>query len=212
MDSQEGNGFRPGRVVGTLDDVELGFVLDDMRRFLDTLYLSLSHAVRCRGEGAELDDTETLRFFRSKDRADSLKVLLQYLGAYIRNPPPDGGAPYEEQQKAFRQFRDFCRSHLDLLGGADVQEAVRREWNLRGRAGDDPLLEVWRLHGELNGLVESARQAVRDDFVKLFAALERFCLFWFRLRDFHFPRIRRSDFFVFLLSRLLGERCCPAAT
>lgn len=198
-----------GRVVGTLDDIALGFLLDDVRRYTDSMYLALGQASAMRRrQGEEMDAQEAYLFFRSKERADTLKVLLQYLVAFNRAPPPCGGPDDEHSSRVFRQFREFCGAYLDLLREADVQAAACRGSTLPAATAGEAATPVESLVHELSGLLAAAQRAVREDYLKLFRALQRHCLFWFEVRGFRFERVRRSDFFVYTLARLLQETTC----
>lgn len=194
-----------GSGAATMDEIELGFLLADVRRYLDNLYPELAQASALRRGGVELDERETYLFFRSKERADTLKVLLQYLSAFSANPPRDDGERDEEGRRAYWQFHDFCRAYVGLLGEDDVRAAVGRELSRQGAPPAQVAPAIDEECAQLAGLLAQAGRSGHGEYGVLFQALRRYCLFWFGLRGFRFERARRSDFFVYALARLQLE-------
>lgn len=150
------------------------------------------------------------QYFRSRERNEQIGRTLQYLLAFLsRIPEPTEieAAPVNPAE----QFRQFIRYQVDLLLEEDVKKAVFREINQHGPLKDST---VWDCHEhiadrnrELRELAERDDGGVADIIAVQCQVLERLSLFWIQTKHGDLSRTRRSDLYLYSLSRIVKNRC-----
>jgi hypothetical protein len=148
-------------------------------------------------------------FFRSKERNEKTGQILQYLLAFLVHIP--GTA--ENESKAFNpieQFQECVRFLVDLLLEEGVSKAVFNEINQMGSLNGDNVWDFQRRiiekNRELNELLATGTCKEASTFFTLCLVLENLCLFWFDVKGEDIQRIRRSDIYIYKLTRILQDR------
>lgn|GEM_PF-5402639 len=196
------------RIVGTMDELELEFLIEQVNRFIEQLYLDMSNGYHSRG-GGFIDEITAFHFFRSKERVDNLKILMQYLVYFVKEISVHSLGEHD-LVKPYEQFKEFIRKHIDMMEEADVRQAIMREY-VHVLPLEDHLLETFDKkiigqHRKLIRLIDTASLPTADNFFKLFDSLRLFSRFWFDLKNQDHRRIRRSDFYIYKFSRFLIEK------
>lgn len=196
------------RIVGTLDEIEVEYLIDQVNSFIEKLYLDMSNGFHLRA-GGRIDETVAFNFFRSKERMDNIKILMQYLVYFVKDISVHNLGD-EDLVNPYEQFKEFIRAHINMLLQDDVRQAIMREF-IQITPLEDHKLEnfekrINNQHRKLIRLVETAPIPTADNFFKLFDTLRQFSRFWFDIKNQDHRRIRRSDFYVYKFSRLLIEK------
>jgi hypothetical protein len=150
------------------------------------------------------------QFFRSRERNEQVGRTLQYLLAFLTHIP--GPAEIErEPVNPAEQFREFIRYQVDLLLEDDVRMAVFREINNMGSLHD---ANVWDCQERIFGKYRQLREQVARDgggiaptIAALCHVLEQLSLFWLQVKRGDLGRARRSDLYLYSLSRIVKNRC-----
>jgi len=150
------------------------------------------------------------QFFRSKERTEQISRTLQYLLVFLTHiPGPD--EIDESPVNPAEQFREFIRYQVDLLLEEDVKKAVFREVNNLGALDDG---NVWdcqeRIFSTYRGLRERVAKnggTITQTIAALCDVLEQLSLFWLQIKQGNVSRARRSDLYLYSLSRLVKYRC-----
>jgi len=150
------------------------------------------------------------QFFRHKERNEHVHRTLHYLLTFLTHIP--GPAEIDEAQvNPVEQFREFIRFQVDLLLEADVRKAVFREINNPDSPNDDNVRDfVEHTYGTYRELRERVSQdggGIAQTIAALCHILERLSLFWLQVRQGDSCRYRRSDLYLFSLSRIVKNRC-----
>jgi hypothetical protein len=148
--------------------------------------------------------------FRSKERNEKIRQILQHLIAFLVHIP--GTAECENQPlNPIEQFLECVLFEVDLLLAEDVKNAVFNEINERRSTNDgnvwDYLGRIIEKNRELNELLITGTSDAASNFITLCLVLEDLCCFWFDVKQENMRRIRRSDIFIFKLARILQVRC-----
>ncbi len=188
------------------DPAEREFLLIELRQYLRGIDRQLVQVIEERQNAEILDAATAANFFRSKERVENDKQLLQYMMAFLtRLPTAEEIAG--DLVDPFAQFREFVCVQVDQLCDEDVVQAILREYRRRGLVDADNewyhRLGIVERHEELRQMVRSASGPTAEGWRRLFLALQRYCRFWFDLRQRDMARIRRSDVFMYRLSRML---------
>ncbi|MBN2399734.1 MAG: hypothetical protein JXI33_05265 [Candidatus Aminicenantes bacterium] len=150
------------------------------------------------------------QYFRSKERSEQVRRTLQYLLAFLTHIPIQAEIETAPVNPA-EQFREFIRYQVDLLLEEDVKKAVLREINLVGSIDEE---NVWdyqkRIIDQNRELRELAAQnggTIAQTIASLCHVLEKLSLFWLRIKNGNLHRTRRSDLYLYSLSRIIINRC-----
>jgi hypothetical protein len=157
-----------------------------------------------------LSPTELEQFFRNKERNEQIGQTLQYLIAFLTHIP--GPAELEkEPANPAEQFREFIRYQVDLLLEEDVKKAVFREINNLGSLNNS---NVWDYqehiidkNREWRKLVSKNGGGSAQTIAALCHVLEQLSLFWLQIKGGDIGRTRRSDIYLYALSRIVKNRC-----
>lgn len=152
---------------------------------------------------------ETLRFFRVHERTKNVRVILQYLLTFLSEIPLREDIE-SNVVNPFEQIKAFVLYNVNLLKDPDVIAIILREHERLGLLNERNL---WYYRGQINKnykqileVVESAKIISREGYCKLFEALQRLCLFWFSVRNENIKRVRKSDIYMYKLTRILMKR------
>jgi hypothetical protein len=148
--------------------------------------------------------------FRSRERNDNVKQILQCLVAFLAHIP--GTDECENQHPSpFEPFMGYVLFELDLLLAEDVKNAIFFEINQIGAPSGgnvwDYLRRIIDKNRELNELIITGTSHAASVFITLCLVLEDLSLFWFEVKQEDLSRIRWSDIFIFELARILLWRC-----
>jgi hypothetical protein len=157
-----------------------------------------------------LSPTDLERFFRNKERNEQIGQTLQYLITFLTHIPGADELEKEPVNPA-EQFREFIRYQVDLLLEEDVKKAVFREINNLGSLNDG---NVWDYqeriidkNRELRELVSKDGGGIAKTIAALCHVLEQLSLFWLQIKHGDIYRTRRSDIYMYTLSRIVKNRC-----
>ncbi len=156
---------------------------------------------------------ETATFFRGHERTNNNRAILQYLVSFLTKLPLKEDIE-GKVVNPFEQLKSFILYNVDLLKDPDVISIILAEHERLGLLNET---NAWYYRGQINKnykqifeVVESAKTISREGYCKLFEALQRFCLFWFSVRNEDIKRVRKSDIYIYRLTRLLMKRNgCP---
>ena len=154
---------------------------------------------------------ETYKFLRSQERTRNTKHILQYLTTFLVKLPLETDIEAEGRAvNPFDQLKAFILENIALLKEKDVEGAILREHERLGLLNDTNL---WYYRGQidksykaLREAVGSAEKATIEDYRKLFFSLQRWCTFWFSVRNEEIKRVRKSDLMLYRLTRYLLEK------
>lgn len=162
-------------------------------------------------EKQQITSTDTYRFFRSQERSRNIRLILQYLVTFLTKIPLKKDIK-EDVVNPFEQLKTFTRFHTDLLKEPDVGNAILREHERLGLLTET---NTWYYRGQINKnykqvveVLDSAAAISIDGYCRLFEALQRLCLFWFSVRNENIKRVRKSDIYIYKLTRILMARNC----
>lgn len=156
-------------------------------------------------DGGGMNDQETLRFFRNRERNEMSLRLIQSLLAFMDQPPQPLRGPFNP----YAQIRELVRFQVDLLGERDVREAVLKE-RVPPQA-PRPLLEreEERLEGLRLRLMGEAFQPslpYQEGYHRLLETLRQLFHFWAGLRSRKEGRARRSDLLLYRLAEYIENK------
>ena len=156
-------------------------------------------------DGGGMNDQETLRFFRNRERNEMSLRLIQSLLAFMDQPPQPLRGPFNP----YAQIRELVRFQVDLLGERDVREAVLKE-RVPPQA-PPPLLEseMDRLEGLRLRLMGEAFQPslpYQEGYRRLLETLRQLFHFWAGLRSRKEGRARRSDLLLYRLAEYIENK------
>ena len=150
------------------------------------------------------------QFFRSQERSEQVSRTLQYLLVFLSHIPDPRDIAAVPVNPA-EQFREFIRYQVDLLLEKDVRGAVFREINSLGSLNDsnvwDYQEQIFKKNRELRELVGQDNGAVAKTIATSCQALEMLSLFWIEIKHGDLQRTRRSDVYLYKLSRIVKHRC-----
>jgi len=150
------------------------------------------------------------QFFRSQERNEQVSRTLQYLLVFLSHIPDPKDIAAVPVNPA-EQFREFIRYQVDLLLEKDVRGAVFREINNLGSLNDsnvwDYQEQIFKKNRELRELVGQDNGAVAKTIATSCQALEMLSLFWIEIKHGDLQRTRRSDIYLYKLSRIVKDRC-----
>ena len=157
-----------------------------------------------------LSPTDLEQFFRSKERNEKIDQILQYLITFLTHIPGPAEIDKEPVNPA-EQFREFICYQVDLLLEEDVKKAVFKEINNLDSLNEG---NVWDYqeriidkNRELRELVAQGGGGIAKTIATLCQVLEQLSLFWLEIRHGDIHRTRRSDIYLYTLSRIVKNRC-----
>ena len=189
-------------------DVIIG-VLSDCAAALDDLDKQDHYWLTRRKEYSPMTATEAHSYFRSQERSNNTRLLLQYLQSFWDHLP----TPQENDQdmaNPWRQILDFVRFAIDLLESDDVINAALRfnrelglvtdgtAWYYRGK--------IRHAHQSLHQLFLLCQKPDAAGWTSLLNVIQSLCLFWFRIRNENIKKVRRSDLCIYQLCRMIRSR------
>ncbi len=193
----------------TADPQKIDLLKRETSLFLETMEEHWKELLSERSAQA-LTATDLEQYFRGKERSDQVRRTLQYLLAFLTHIPIQAEIETAPVNPA-EQFREFIRYQVDLLLEEDVKKAVLREINQVGSINEG---NVWdyqkRIIDQNRELRELAAQnggSIAQTIASLCHVLERLSLFWLQIRHGDLHRTRRSDLYVYSLSRIIINRC-----
>jgi hypothetical protein len=202
----------------TIENFELEILEDpeqvDLLKQEASLFLKKTegHWVEVLSERADkmLSAASLEQFFRSQERSEQVSRTLQYLLVFLARIPESGDIAAVPVNPA-EQFREFIRFQVDLLLEKDVRGAVFREINSLGSLNDgnvwDYQEQIFSKNRELRKLVSQDGGDVSETIATLCLALEKLSLFWIGIKHGDLQRTRRSDIYLYKLSRIVKSRC-----
>ena len=160
-----------------------------------------------------LSPTALELFFRSKERNEKIGQTLQYLLTFLTHIPEPAEIDKEPVNPA-EQFREFIRYQVDLLLEEDVKKAVFREISNMGSLNDGNVWDyqerIISKNRELRELVSKDGGGITQTIAILCHVLEQLSLFWLQIKHGDLCRTRRSDLYLYSLSRIVKNRCQQA--
>ena len=190
-----------------LNDSELQEFIIYVQSYLKALKLNNIEAMYKRGD--EITPEETYEFFRSQERINNTKLVLQYLISFTKKLPMQEDIK-EEQINPFKQFKLFILRLMKLLKERDVRDAIISELDNNGVLNDNNL---WYYRGriditykDIHKFLETADNPDYPDYRALFLSIKALSKFWFAQRNENMKKIRKSDLFAYKLSAILIEK------
>ena len=193
------------------------FQIADLRSeamdYLDRLDLDNVAALEARMRTA-LSYEDAFCFFRSKERLNNTRLIIQYLIRFC-DGLPDEADIMTDIVNPFEQMREFSAYHVHQLGEEDVVEAILSEHREFGLLKESNLWyyqgQIRKSHQEFQRTLERAILPDREGYTALFTTLRNVSRFWFSVRREEIKHCRRTDLYIYLLSyyllsRIIGQR------
>lgn len=188
---------------------ELEKFLADIKNYIRIMELEAVEFHMKNRDESHLTYYETLDFFRNSERLQNTKYILQYQIKFTEELPLEEKAA-KLPENPFLQFRGFVLFMIKQLQEADVIESIMREYKELGLLTDKTKWYykgiVKRAYDEMIMTAADANKAIPEDYRKLFTALKKHSLFWFSIRRENVQRVRKSDMYIYRLSRILSSR------
>jgi hypothetical protein len=191
------------------DPQKIDIIKQEVSSFVKKMELRLVNLFSDRNEKV-LSPTTLEQFYRSKERNEKIAQTLQYLLAFLTHIPAPAEIEKEPVNPA-EQFREFIRFQVDLLLEDDVKKAVFREISNLGSLNDSSVWDyqerIIQKNRELRELVSNGGGSITKTIASLCQVLEQLALFWLEIRHGDICRTRRTDIYLFSLSRIVKNRC-----
>jgi hypothetical protein len=191
------------------DPNKVDLLKQEAHSYLKKMEVSRAKALSERSDKV-FSPTDLEQFFRSKERNEKIGQTLQYLLTFLTHIPGPNEIDNSPVNPA-EQFREFIRYQVDLLLEDDVKKAVFKEINNLGSLNDgnvwDYQEQIIRKNKELRELVAKCGSGIAKTIATLCHVLEQLSLFWLEVRHGDENRTRRSDIFLYSLSRIVKTRC-----
>ena len=196
------------------EDPECKFVhkaISETKAYIDTMEAENLKYLKERQGEQEMGSSATFKFLRCHERVQNTKLILQYLVTFLTKLPLEKDVEIEGRLvNPFEQLKSFTIYKLNLLIEKDVNEAILREHQRLGLLTETNLWyyrgQIDKSHKTLTEFITSANSATVEDFRKLFLGLQRLCTFWFSVRNEEIIRVRKSDLYIYKLTRYLLEK------
>ncbi len=149
----------------------------------------------------QMDPDASLKYFRAMERIEIRRKVLQHLLAIALNKVPN-----KKGALLFKQLYDLVMDMVKLFEEKDVFEGSKREV-LKSEfltTYIDNFDFFYKFNKEeIENYLKQAKK--NRDFIPIFEALFLTALFWFTIREGNIENIRKSDLFIYLLSKKLKE-------
>ncbi len=149
----------------------------------------------------QMDPNASLKYFRAIERIEIRRKVLQLLLAIALNKVPN-----KKGTLLFKQLYDSVMDMVKLFEEKDVFEGSKREVlksEFLTTYIDDFEFFYKFNKDEIENHLKQAKE--NKDFILIFEALFLMALFWFTIREGNIEKIRKSDLFIYLLSKKLKE-------
>jgi hypothetical protein len=183
-------------------------ILSEIRVFLKDLQKSNIIALENRKQN-QISKDETYSFFRSQERIEQTKRLIQYLYSFLKKIPLMDHIK-GEVVNPFEQFKCFVCYVINLLHENDVKNAIYKQYGRVNRLNES---NQWYYRGRIIKVYEILRKKVEainaptiKDYRMAFDVICNLSLFWFSIKNLKFGAIRRSDKYMYILARILMEK------
>jgi len=183
----------------------VGKLLTDAKAFSNIMEQENLQHLRSRND-PNISSRDTYKFLRSQERTRNTRLILQYLVTFSQHLPLESdieGKPVNP----FEQMKSFVLYNISLLKEPDVSNAILKEHERLGLLNDT---NTWYYRGQidknykaLKDMVEKSGSATISDYRQVFASLQKLATFWFSVRNQDFKRVRKSDLFIYKLTRAL---------
>ncbi len=145
-------------------------------------------------------------FFRSQERMSNVKLILQYLVAFVEKVPMKSDLK-DDIANPFKQFKSFIDYNVELLTAKDVVSAAIELDKKLGLINDTNIWyykgRIVQTHKKLKRVLIECREPLTDDYINLFEVARDLSIFWFSFRNQQLDKIRQTDIFIYLLSTYL---------
>jgi len=162
-------------------------------QYLATYELNQPAILRFRGAGS-MDAKSTFQFFRSLERIQIDKLIIQYMLTFLKK------IPYEQEIQAdaanpFEQFKSFVRYRVNLLDEPDVQEAIQRK-----KGTDRIQRKIEYLHESISDSIAESTKPSPMNYKRLFSILLALSNLWFSIHHHRWENYRKIDVYIYRLS------------
>jgi hypothetical protein len=190
------------------DELAIQTLSVDINHFIDTVEQENVKFLIAR-KNLQVASDDIVKLFRNQKRIQNVCWILQYLVAFLSKLPLK--EEIEGQQvNPFEQLKTFTHFRVDLLKTPDVSRSILRGYERLGLLDES---NAWYYRGQISKnykqiieMVEKAKTAIVEDYCRLFEALHRLCLFWFSVRNEDIKQVRKSDIYIYKLTRILLNR------
>jgi hypothetical protein len=177
------------------------------------------------GADEEIDEEQVFCFLRSQERIEQTRVLIQYLFTFLKKLPLDEQIG-KEIVNPFEQFKSFIYFSIGLLKEEDVRRAIFEEcakvytlnggikWNYQGLNESNKKFyqeRINKIYLILLNNTKSLKRACHSDYQRAFKILANLSLFWFSVKNSKLECVRRSDRYIYILTKLLLHRISKRA-
>ncbi len=190
-----------------LQENEIQICIAEIQKFLIDLKTDNIEALYRRGN--KVTPEETFDFFRSQNRINNRKLIIQYLISFLEKIPLDEDIKKEEINP-FKQFKLFSIRAMKLLREKDVRNSILKELETSGIINDN---NRWYYKGRIELSYKEAYKFIKTvkkpdypDYRKLFLSIMSISKFWFSQRNENINRIRKSDIYSYKLAAILVDR------
>ncbi len=148
-----------------------------------------------------LDPSSSFKYFRAMERIEIRKKVIQLLLAIAINKVPN-----KTDKFILKQLSEITDSLISLFDEKDVYESGMKEF-----LNSDFLINYMDNFKEyydfnIKEIKDKFAKGKKDgDFIAVLETLFLSSLFWFTLREGNLQKIRKSDLYIYLLSKKLIE-------
>ncbi len=154
------------------------------------------------GKNQEMDPEASFKYFRAMERIEIRKKIIQILLAVALDKVPD-----RKSRILFFQLLELSEDLISFFEEENIYKECLSEFTksdfLSGKISDFNAFYTLNKK-EIKRHLLNAK--LKEDFISLLEALFLTSLFWFILREGNIKKIRKSDLYIYLLSKELKER------
>jgi hypothetical protein len=187
---------------------EIELLRTEIEQYLKTNMANRAITI-CEQSYLQLSPVQLSVFFRSLEREENTKRILQYMLSFLTDIPVADSIK-DEPINPVQQFKEFLQYQVIMLREKDVTKAILREYSKHGV--QEPR-NYWYYEArimdkrlELEHILTQIPEDQADLTINLFQVLENLCLFWFDIGREDVRQARRSDIYMYKLACLLQNK------
>ncbi len=180
-------------------------IIEEIESFIKCIEPNILKAINYK-RSEKIDNDALNKFFRSKERIEYCKFILQYLIKFM-NKLPTQQEIRTMPVNPFEQFKSFVKYSLGLLKETDVANCIFREYKKRFEWNEESSIYcqkyINKYFKHIEQYIKSSKTCSTENFCKLFLATQELCVLWFSVKNEDINHVRKSDIYIYQLTLLL---------
>jgi len=180
-------------------------IIEEVESFIKCIEPNIFKVINYR-KSKKINKNVLNKFFRSKERIEYRKFILQYLIKFM-NKLPTKQEIRTMPVNPYKQFKSFVQYNLDLLKETDVTNCILREYKKRFEWNEESSIycqkHIDKYFKHIEQYIKSSKTCSTENFCKLFLAIQELCVFWFSVKNEDINHVRKSDLYIYQLTLLL---------